>query len=185
MHDDTKNPNRCEQPRHVPPVVADRVLASMIEAEVNEGGPPSPVPCDTPLYGPVEGFSAADSERPPPHIDTASEPGPVIHLPFGKTLDGATTSTLLRTPGVQLIRLVIPSGKVIPPHRSPGELLVQCVEGHVTLRCHEKLWEMRAGDMVHLGAGEVHSVVGRQDSSVIVTVVRLPAWQPSETTLVP
>lgn len=86
---------------------------------------------------------------------------------------------------MQLTRLVVPKGKVIPPHKAPGEIVVQCVEGRVTLRCHETLVKLGAGDMVHLGAGELHSLAALENASVLVTLVRPPAWSPPESTAVP
>jgi hypothetical protein len=60
-------------------------------------------------------------------------PGPdrVIHVPLGARLPQAHSSTFMKTDGMELIRLVIPDSKEIPPPRAPGEIMVQCIEGHV------------------------------------------------------
>lgn len=185
MTNDPNQPVRPAKPRNASTPVIDRTLASMIEAEVNEGGPPSPVPCDTPFYGPDGLQEESTAESPRPSINITPGPSEVIHLPLGDALEGAIASTLLRTPGLQLIRLIVPKNKAIAPHRAPGELTIQCIEGHVAIRCHEKTRELKAGELIHLLPGDVHSLTGEEDSSVLVTIIRLPAWNPPETTVVP
>jgi quercetin dioxygenase-like cupin family protein len=144
----------------------------MIDAEVNEGGPPSPIPCDTPCDS-----SAGEKEH---HvmsthsltIETCPAPDRVLHLPLGNTIGGATSATLLKSDAVELIRLVIPAGREIPPHRAPGEITVQCIEGLVAFEHDGHAMELRPGDLLHLCPQETHSLKGIADSSVLVTRIR-------------
>jgi hypothetical protein len=52
-----------------------------------------------------------------PHIKS----GEVVELPLGPALGSARTTTLVKTTDLELIRLIIPAGKVIPLHKAPGE----------------------------------------------------------------
>ena len=140
--------------------------SAMIDAEVNEGGPPAPVPCDTPVVGHVP------LDEAPAMIEICPAPDRILHLPLGAAVRGATSKTLLKSAGLELIRLVIPAGKQIPPHRVPGELAVQCIEGHVALSHDGRDCELWPGDLLHLCPRELHSLKGIADSSVLVTLLR-------------
>lgn len=168
MPADSHAPRHADRPEPLAARAVNCVLASMIDAEVNEGGPPSAVPCDTPSENAP---TAAGPSARTATVDVRSAPGGVIHLPLGPALANAATSTLLCTPGLRLVRLPVPAGKVIPPHRAPGEIVVQCVEGRVTLRCHETRFQLAAGDVLHLDAGAVHSLAGVEDASVLLTLL--------------
>jgi hypothetical protein len=55
----------------------------MIDAEVNEGGPPSPVPCDTPVDGPARQEVDQLMSEQSPIIKTCPAPDRIVHLPIG------------------------------------------------------------------------------------------------------
>ena len=154
----------------------DGETAAMIDAEVNEGGPPSPEPCDTPAAAP-----ASEKRRPsrsdfmsetPPTIETCPAPDRILHLPLGSAVGTARSTTLLKSDGLELIRLVLPAGKEIPPHRAAGEITVQCLEGHVAFEHDGRAIEMHAGDLLYLCPQETHALKGIADSTVLVTRVR-------------
>lgn len=167
------------------PGSANGELAAMIAAEVNEGGRPSPVPCDTPAgdtsWQEAHRFVSETS----PMLETCPAPDRVIHLPLGARLPEAHSSTLMKTDGMELIRLVIPAGKEIPPHRAPGEIMVQCIEGHVAFHHAGAAIDLQAGDLLHLCPKESHSLKGVEDSSVLVTLLRLHAADLPETSSTP
>lgn len=114
-------------------------------------------------------------------LETCPAPDRVIHLPLGTALSEGKSSTLMETAGVELIRLVIPAGKEIPPHRAPGEIMVQCIEGHVMFNHDGKAIELHPGEMLHLCPKEIHSLKAVNDSSVLVTRLRLHAEDLPET----
>ena len=157
-------------------------VAAMIAAEVNEGGPPSPIPCDTPVDVAMRcgGEHPVRSEQ-PESIEPCPAPDRVLHVPLGHALVGAKSTTLLKSAGLELIRLVVPAGKEIPSHRAPGEIVVQCVEGHVAFNHDGRSIELCPGDVLHLCANEMHSLKGITDSSVLVTRLRLHADELPET----
>jgi quercetin dioxygenase-like cupin family protein len=144
----------------------------MIEAEVNEGGAPSPVPCDTPSERAAceEEHTFMSEEQ--PLIETCPAPDRILHLPVGRTVRTAKSATLMKSAGLELIRLVIPAGKEIPPHRASGEITVQCLEGHVAFEHDGHAIDLRSGDLVHLCPQESHALKGIVDSSVLITRLR-------------
>lgn len=114
--------------------------------------------------------SPSKGER--PMIETCPAPDRILHLPLGKAVGDAMSTTLMKTSGLELIRLVIPAGKEIPPHRVPGEITVQCIEGHVAFEHDGHAIDLHAGDLLHLCPQEIHALKGISDSSVLVTRVR-------------
>lgn len=107
-----------------------------------------------------------------PTIETCPAPDRVLHLPIGEGLGAAKSATLLKSAGLDLIRLVIPAGKEIPPHRAPGEITVQCIEGHVAFEHEGRAIDLHAGDLLYLCPQEIHAIKGIVDSSVLVTRLR-------------
>jgi len=144
----------------------------MIDAEVNEGGPPSPIPCDTPAVGPALQEDQPFMRDEPPPMETCPTPDRILHLPLGPAIPAAASKTLLRAAGLELIRLVIPAGKQIPPHRAAGEITVQCIEGHVCVDRDGHVFDLHAGDLVYLCPHESHALKGVTDASVLVTRLR-------------
>lgn len=154
------------------PATSNDVLARMIQAEENEGGPPLPEPCDTPydtIPARVYGIFNAEPERP---MEACPAPERVMHLPLGQRRQDAQSAVLLKAAGLELIRLVIPIGKEIPPHRAPEEVTVQCVEGRVAFTHNGSTSILSAGDLLYLCPNELHSVKALEDSTVLVTRLR-------------
>jgi quercetin dioxygenase-like cupin family protein len=80
----------------------------------------------------------------------------------------------MKSKQLEAIRLVLPAGKTIPPHKARGEITVHCLEGRVLFSIGEVTRELTAGDWLYLQAGEVHALSAPVDSSLLVTLV-LPA----------
>jgi quercetin dioxygenase-like cupin family protein len=101
-----------------------------------------------------------------PHVKS----GEVVQLRLGTALRGTKTTTLVKTNDLEVIRLVLPAGKEIPPHKAPGEITVQCLEGRVFFTAPDKSQELGAGQFLYLAAHEPHSLKGIEDSSLLVTI---------------
>ena len=101
------------------------------------------------------------------HLDS----GETTTLALGSALASSETTVLVKTPNLEVIRLVVPAGKKIPPHQAPGEITVQCLEGRVAFDAHDKRQELTAGTFLHLPAGEPHAREGIEDASGLVTIL--------------
>ena len=97
--------------------------------------------------------------------------GEVVDIrPLGEALQGTTTSALIKTDRLEVLRLVLPAGKEIAEHRAPGEITVQCLEGAIEFEVHGATRELRAGHMLYVAAREPHALKAIEDSSVLVTI---------------
>ena len=83
----------------------------------------------------------------------------------------AKPAILVKTPHLEVRRLVLPNGKVIPSHKAPGPITVQCLAGRVIFTCHGRSPELLPGDLLYLSALEPHSLVAHDDSVLLVTLL--------------
>lgn len=100
-----------------------------------------------------------------------AQPGEIIDVrPLGPKLADAKTTALFKSMSMEVIRLVIPRGKEIPTHKTRGEITVQCLEGRIAFTAGGVTHELSAGRMLHLEGEQPHSVLGLEDSSLLVTI---------------
>jgi quercetin dioxygenase-like cupin family protein len=92
-------------------------------------------------------------------------------LLLGAALGASKTTSLVKTNELELIRMVHPAGKEIPPHKAPGEITVQCLEGRIAFTAHANTQDLAAGQLLYLASGEVRSLKGIEDSSLLVTIL--------------
>jgi quercetin dioxygenase-like cupin family protein len=101
-----------------------------------------------------------------------AKPAEVIDVrPLGPKLGDFQTTTLVKTDALQVLRLVLPAGKVIDPHQVPGEITVQCVEGSVVFGAGDTTCELSAGELIYLEGSAEHSVRAVTDASLLVTIL--------------
>ena len=101
-----------------------------------------------------------------------AQSGEVIDVrPLADTLASSKTRTLIKTPHVEVIRIVLPAGKVIADHKAPGEITVQCLEGRMAFKTTGQTKQLQSGDLLYLSAEETHSVEASEDSSFLLTMV--------------
>ena len=101
--------------------------------------------------------------------------GEVIDIrPLGSQFAQSVTSTLVKSDQMEVIRLMLPAGKEIPPHKVAGPITVQCLEGRVEFQTHGKWQSLEPGQLLYLEGGQLHAVKGVEDASVLVTIQLLP-----------
>ena len=101
-----------------------------------------------------------------------AKPGEVVDVrPLGSGLSAANTWTIVKTETLEVIRIVLPASKELPPHKVPGEITVHCLEGRVEFRVGELKRELTAGEFLYLEGGSEHALRAREDSSLLVTIL--------------
>ena len=91
--------------------------------------------------------------------------------PLADALATSKTRMLIKTPYVEVIRIVLRTGKVITDHKVPGEITVQCLEGRMIFRTMGQEKEIRSGHLLYLSPEEVHSVEAIEGTSFLLTMV--------------
>jgi quercetin dioxygenase-like cupin family protein len=107
-----------------------------------------------------------------PGADGAVKPGQVVDArPLGAALAAAKTRTLAKTEELEVLRLVVPAGKVVPEHKAKGAVVLHCLEGRVTCTALGRTQDLEAGQLLYLPGGEPHSVKGVEDASLLMTIL--------------
>jgi len=102
-----------------------------------------------------------------PHADS----GQVIDVrPLGPSLANERTVALFKTEDLEVIRLVLPAGKGLPPHKVAGEITIQCIEGRIDVTVDGGISHLEAGQLVYLARDVVHGVAALEDASALVTI---------------
>jgi len=105
-----------------------------------------------------------------------AHPGEIIDVsPLGSALLSSQTSVLLKTDHLEVIRLVLPAGKEIPPHKARGEITVHCLEGKIDFTACGETQVLSAGKLLYLSPGEIHSLRCLEEASLLVTLVLPPS----------
>lgn len=91
--------------------------------------------------------------------------------PLASALKESKTTVLVKTDTLELIRIVLPAGKQLPPHRVEGEITVQCLEGRMVFDAEGTEHELAQGQMLYLAGGATHALRGVEDSSALVTIL--------------
>ena len=90
--------------------------------------------------------------------------------PLGERLAAAVTTSLIKTPSLQLMRLVLHEGDALPTHQVHGEITLQCIEGRAAVTTPGRHIELSAGDLLLLPGAEPHAVRAMVDCSLLVTI---------------
>jgi len=105
-----------------------------------------------------------------------AQPGDLIDVrPLADKLVVSKTTTLIKSPHIEVIRMVLLAGKNLSEHKAPGEITVQCLEGAITFTAMGVGHRLQAGDMLYLEAGEPHALEAHESSSILLTILRTRA----------
>jgi len=90
--------------------------------------------------------------------------------PLGAALGEARTTALVKGRQLEVARIVLAAGREMREHKAPGEITVQCLEGHLVFHTPDQVHSMQAGDFLYLDAGVAHSLRAVSDTSALVTM---------------
>ena len=89
----------------------------------------------------------------------------------GDPLPSTKSYALFKSAQLEVIRVVLPTGKSFPAHSVPGEITMQCLEGKVEVTAEGQVQPLAAGQLIYLAGGVEHGLVALQDALVLVTIV--------------
>ena len=108
-------------------------------------------------------------------------PGQVIQVgPLGSELETDQLVRLIRTNDLEVLQLMVPAGRTVPTHLFPGEIIVHCLQGRVSLMSLGEGYPLGAGQLLHYSSYEPFSVRGIEDSSLLITVALPKEGEASE-----
>jgi quercetin dioxygenase-like cupin family protein len=97
-------------------------------------------------------------------------PGQATHIAAPVTPGAFSATALFKSRDLEVIRLLIPAGKGMPPHRVPGEITVQCVSGQVEIGLDDSTALLEPGQLLYLAGDAMHSVRAVTDTCALVTI---------------
>ena len=101
-----------------------------------------------------------------------ARPGEIVDLrPLGGQLKEARTAAIVKSEHFEAVRLVVLAGTEIPPHKVPGNIMLHCLEGSISLGLADSSLALSAGEWVYLTGDEIHSLRGIEDSSLLLTIL--------------
>lgn len=99
--------------------------------------------------------------------------GALIDLQDAADVSRFSAIALAKTDELELIRLTLPAGKVLPEHHVPGEITLLCLQGRVRIALHTGSQTLQAGQMLYLHGGQVHALYAQEDSLLLLTILLL------------
>lgn len=69
---------------------------------------------------------------------------------------------------IQVMLLHLPKGQELKPHTSPKNVFCIVDEGEVEFVLEDKVFVLRAGDLFHFKAGQIHSLKALSDFSMLI-----------------
>lgn len=101
-----------------------------------------------------------------------AQPLEIINLYASDAAVGtALSSSLLKTPHLQLMRVVLAVGNSLPEHHVPGEITIQCLSGEVDVVTPSHTSRLVSGCLVMVPSSVPHQVQAQRDSVLLVTVL--------------
>jgi len=89
--------------------------------------------------------------------------------PAGAEAQGS--ASVLKTDRIQLMRLVMTAGQVLPEHRVPGEITIQCLSGEITVTSGTRSARLAPCQLVALEGDAPHAVHAHVDATLLVTLL--------------
>jgi quercetin dioxygenase-like cupin family protein len=90
--------------------------------------------------------------------------------PLGSRLRETRTTALFKSADLEVMRLVLVAGKSLPPHKVPGEITVQCIEGSLDITAEGRSYILHPGHLLYLAGNVLHGVTALEDTTALVTV---------------
>ncbi|MBW3543376.1 MAG: cupin [Planctomycetes bacterium] len=91
-----------------------------------------------------------------------------LDIPAG----GEETTTLVRTEHVEVLRLIRSAGAAAPEYQAPGEVIVQCLLGRVTVAMPSAEQKLEPGQLLCLPPRTPHALRPEGNCAVLLTILR-------------
>lgn len=103
-------------------------------------------------------------------IEHACAGEPVDVGPLGPQLAERKTTALFKSSDLEVIRLVLPAGGALAPHKVTGEITIHCIEGALDIELDGTTRSLGPGQLMFLQGGALHAVRATAPSSALLTI---------------
>ena len=107
-------------------------------------------------------------------LQHASSGQPLDVRPLEARVSATQTFALFKSTDLEVMRLVLVAGKSMPPHKVPGEITIQCIEGSLEIALDDGTVRLESGQLMFLSGHAMHAVKAVTDASALVTIALKP-----------
>lgn len=98
--------------------------------------------------------------------------GEVVNLDTLKQdMSPDSSYALIKTPDMEVIRMVVPAGRDVEEHSVAGEVSVQCLRGEVEFYIGDETKKLTKGSWLFLNRNQPHALKGVTDAVLLVTIL--------------
>src|SRR3990167_3388807 len=94
--------------------------------------------------------------------------GEVVNLLSAAESPDFISQAIVSAPRIEVMRLVLQAGKVIPGHAVAGPLTLHCLQGSADVQAQGAWREMRDNDRMYRAEEAEHALQAKTDSSMLV-----------------
>lgn len=106
-----------------------------------------------------------------PHVSS----GQALDIrPLGHRLLTERTSALFKSLDLEVMRVVLLTGRSLPTHQVPGEVTIHCLEGTLDIELKNSTERLEMGELLFLKRGETHAIKAVSDACALVTIALRP-----------
>jgi quercetin dioxygenase-like cupin family protein len=106
-------------------------------------------------------------------LEHASPLQPIRLHSDGTLPPDAVSVSLIKSADLQLLRVVLRAGGVLPAHWVVGECTIQCLSGSTQLLAGEKSIELETGDVVLVPRQQPHELRAPHEDCALLVTIRL------------
>lgn len=103
-----------------------------------------------------------------------AQSGEVVDLLCAGQLPALKSQAIVSAPRIEVMRLVLSAGHVVPGHAVPGPITIHCLQGAIEVQVDDDWRPLRVNELIYLAEQTRHVLRLLADSIVLVTLVRLP-----------
>lgn len=100
--------------------------------------------------------------------------GEVLELLPSTPVTAQSSQALVCAPHLEVMRLVLEAGKLIPAHAVAGPLTIQCLQGCVEVQAAGVWQSLQEHQLMYVAEGVEHALQAKVAAIVLVSLVRLP-----------
>ena len=101
-----------------------------------------------------------------------ASPSEIVDLEtWAQDLPEEHAKAIVKTPEMELARLVFPAGDEFPTHSVSGPIVVHCIKGEIEFVAMGTTKILKPGQLVYLKPDEPHSIRAIVDAVVLLTII--------------
>lgn len=90
--------------------------------------------------------------------------------PLGFRSSPELMATLIQTRKLKVIHLEVSQGMTVPQHEFPGEMIIHCLEGRVSLTSSRGAYALCGGQLLGYVSDEPFSIQGVEDAALLIFI---------------